>query len=65
LGEQQSRSGRGDEEKNSQLPSEIEPQSPDCLARSPALYRLSYRGSFEYNAALEIKLLLHDLFQKK
>jgi hypothetical protein len=42
----QSRSGRGVEEKNSQTPSEIEPQNPDLPVRSPALYRLSYHGSF-------------------
>jgi hypothetical protein len=44
LGELQSRSGRGGEEKNSQLPPAIEPQNPDHPAHSPALYRLSYRG---------------------
>jgi hypothetical protein len=46
LGGPQSRSGRDDEEKNSQPPTGIEPQNPDHLARSPALYRLSYHGSF-------------------
>jgi hypothetical protein len=41
----QSRSGCGGLEKNSQLPPGIEPQNPDRLASSPALYRLSYHGS--------------------
>jgi hypothetical protein len=41
-----SRSGRGSEEKNSQLPPGIESYNPDRSARSPALYRLSYHGSF-------------------
>jgi hypothetical protein len=44
LGGPQSRSGRGGEEKNSQPQSGIEPQNPDCPARSPALYWLSYHG---------------------
>jgi hypothetical protein len=34
----QSRSGRGDEEKNSQPPPGIEPYNPDRSTRSPALY---------------------------
>jgi hypothetical protein len=46
LGGPQSRSGRGGLEKNTQLPPGIEPQNPDRPARSPALYRLSYYGSF-------------------
>jgi hypothetical protein len=41
----QSRSGRGGEEKNSQLPPGIEPYNPDRPAHSPALDRLSYYGS--------------------
>jgi hypothetical protein len=41
----QSRSGRGGEEKNSQLPPGIEPYNTDRPVRSPALYRLSYHGS--------------------
>jgi hypothetical protein len=45
LGEPQSHSGRGVEEKNSQLPPGIEPYNPDRPARRPALYRLSYNGS--------------------
>jgi hypothetical protein len=45
LGGSQSRSGRGGEEKNSQPPLGIETWNPDRPARSPALYRLSYRGS--------------------
>jgi hypothetical protein len=40
----QSRSGRGGLEKNSQPPSGIEPQNSDRPVRSPALYRLRYRG---------------------
>jgi hypothetical protein len=47
LGGPQSRSGHGGEEKNSQPPSGIEPQNPDRPARSPALCRLSYHGSFQ------------------
>jgi hypothetical protein len=46
LGEPQSRSGRGGEEKNSQSPPEIETQNPDRPARNPAPYRLSYHGSY-------------------
>jgi hypothetical protein len=46
LGGPQSRSGRGGEEKNSQPPPGIEPQNADRPARSPALYRLSYHGSY-------------------
>jgi hypothetical protein len=46
LGGPQSRSGRGDEAKNSQPPPGIEPLNPDRPARSPALYRLSYHGSY-------------------
>jgi hypothetical protein len=45
LGEPQSRSGRGGEEKNSQPPPAIEPSNLDRPARSPALYRLSCHGS--------------------
>jgi hypothetical protein len=45
LGGPQSRSGRGGEEKNPQLPPGIEHYNPDRPARSPALYRLSYHGS--------------------
>jgi hypothetical protein len=45
LGGPQNRSGRGGEEKNSQSPPGIEPLNPDRPARSPAPYRLSYRGS--------------------
>jgi hypothetical protein len=51
LGGPQSRSGRCDEEKNSQPPPGIEPWNPDRPARSPALYRLSlntYWGSSEF-----------------
>jgi hypothetical protein len=47
----QSRSGRGGEEKNSQPLPGIEPQNPDRPARSPALYRLSYHGSFMLKVA--------------
>jgi hypothetical protein len=46
LGGSQSRSGRGGEEKNSQPPPGIEPQDPGRPARSSALYRLSYHGSY-------------------
>jgi hypothetical protein len=46
LGGPQSRSGHGDEEKNSQPPPGIEPKNPDLPGRSPALYRLSYHGSY-------------------
>jgi hypothetical protein len=46
LGGPQSRSGRDGLEKNSQPPSGIKPQNPDRSARSPALYRLSYHGSY-------------------
>jgi hypothetical protein len=45
LGEFQNRSGRGGDEKNSQLPLGIGTYYPDHPARSPALYRLSYHGS--------------------
>jgi hypothetical protein len=45
LGGPQIRSGRGGEEKKTQSLSGLEPQNPDHPARSPALYRLSYRGS--------------------
>jgi hypothetical protein len=38
LGGPQSRTGRGGEEKNSQIPPGIEPWNPDHPARSPALY---------------------------
>jgi hypothetical protein len=48
LGGPQSRSGRGGEEKNSQLPPEIEPWNPDRPAPSPALYRLRYHSSSGY-----------------
>jgi hypothetical protein len=41
----QSRSGCSGEEKNSQRPPGIEPQNPNCPARSPVLYQLSYHGS--------------------
>jgi hypothetical protein len=46
LGGPQSRSGRGGEEKNSQPSPGIEPYNSDRLARSPALFRLSYYGLF-------------------
>jgi hypothetical protein len=49
LGGPQSRSGRGGEEKNFQPTPGIEPLNPARPARSPALYRLSYRGSGETN----------------
>jgi hypothetical protein len=45
LGEPQSCSGRGDEEKNCQPPPGIELWNPDRPARSPVLYRLSYHDS--------------------
>jgi hypothetical protein len=45
LGGLQSHSGRGDEERNSQPPSGIEPRSSDRPARNQSLYRLSYKGS--------------------
>jgi hypothetical protein len=49
LGGHQIRSGRGGEEKNSQLPPGIEPQNTDRPTRSPALYPLNYHGStFQY-----------------
>jgi hypothetical protein len=41
----QSHSGRDGLEKHSQPPPGIEPQNLDRPDRSPALYRLSYRGS--------------------
>jgi hypothetical protein len=40
LGEPQSRSGGGGEEKNSQPPLGIEPYNPDGLVLRPGLYRL-------------------------
>jgi hypothetical protein len=46
LGGPQIPSGRGSEEKNSQPPPGIETENPDCPARRPALYRLSYYDSF-------------------
>jgi hypothetical protein len=45
LGEPQSHSGSGSEEKNSQPPRGIEPQNPDRPVWSPALHQLSYHGS--------------------
>jgi hypothetical protein len=50
LGGHQRRSGRGGEEKNYQPPSGIEPWNPDSPARGPALYRLSYHGSYDVPA---------------
>jgi hypothetical protein len=47
LGGPQSRSGRGDEEKNSQPLPGLKPRS-DSPARSQSLYRLSYPGSYEH-----------------
>jgi hypothetical protein len=44
----QNRSGRGGEEKNSQIAPGIEPYNPDRPARIPALYQLSYHGSSSY-----------------
>jgi hypothetical protein len=46
LGGPQSRSERGCEEKNSQPPPGIELHNPVRPVRSPALYRLSYHGSY-------------------
>jgi hypothetical protein len=42
----QSRSGRSAEEKNSHSPPGIEPQNHDRPARNPALYGLSFHGSY-------------------
>jgi hypothetical protein len=52
LGGPQSRSGRGGEEKNSQLPPGIESQNPDRPARNPALNRLSYNMDAYFNVYL-------------
>jgi hypothetical protein len=46
LGGPQSHSGRGGEERNPQPPPGIEPYNPYRPARSPALYRLSYRAKY-------------------
>jgi hypothetical protein len=43
LGEPQSLSGRGDEEKNSQSLPGFEPRSSDCTVHSQPLYRLSFQ----------------------
>jgi hypothetical protein len=50
LGGPQRRSGRGGEEKNSQPTPGIEPYNPDRPACIPALYRLSHRGSYYFEA---------------
>jgi hypothetical protein len=42
----QNLSAYGIEEKNYQLPPEIEPMNPDRSAPSQSLYQLSYAGSF-------------------
>jgi hypothetical protein len=46
-----SHSGHGGEEKNSQPPLGIKPYNPDCPAHSPALYQLSYHGSYQVLSA--------------
>jgi hypothetical protein len=46
MGEPQSRSGHGVEEKNSQPPPGFEPRSSNRSARSQSLYRLRYLGSY-------------------
>jgi hypothetical protein len=53
----QSRSERGGEEKNSQLPPGIEPSYPDRPARSESLVLLSYTGS--NNLHSDCKYILH------
>jgi hypothetical protein len=59
LGGPQSRSGRAGGEKNSPHPPpppQIEPENPDRPARSPALYWLSYQGSYLLYRTSLIKL---------
>jgi hypothetical protein len=68
LGGHQSRSGRGGEEKNSQLPPEIEPKNPDRPARSPALCRLNYltlththTHTHTHNVKLSLRVTKHHV----
>jgi hypothetical protein len=55
LGGPQSHPGRGGEEKNSQPPPGIKPYNPDRPARSPALYRLNYHGSYKVRVIIEVR----------
>jgi hypothetical protein len=61
LGGPQSRSGRDGEEIISQPPPGIEPWNPDRPARSPALYRLNYHGSYLNECGLQLNRMYRFL----